>query len=61
MPSEQPELAIETERWGTKHKEDRETEMLAALANLRDQLAKLQKRVERLESEERRQRACAAM
>ena len=56
MPSEQPELAIETERWGAKHKEERETEMLSALANLRDQLDKLQKRVERLEFEDRGQK-----
>ena len=40
---------------------DDKTEMLAALANLRDQLEKMQRRIERLESEERRQRACAAM
>lgn len=40
---------------------DRETEMIAALANLRDQQEKLQRRVERLEAEERRQRACGVV
>lgn len=37
-----------------------EGDVLAALANLRDQTDKLKKRVDRLESEERRERACMA-
>jgi hypothetical protein len=39
----------------------REMDLLEAIANLRDQMVKLQKRVDRLESEERRERAAIAV